>query len=240
MILLLELKKTRRTGYLPVFLGGGLLASAVPLINMAVRPESFTGLPGDSLSILMDANWGMMAQLTVLLIVCGCCLMYNTEYADKGDLKMNTLPIRQTSLFFGKFGVTLLFTILALSLQSAALVFSSIHWFPGRSVSLGELLQSMGYELIMLLPTLTLMLFASSLCSSMWISLGTGVILTFLGSMIHGEHLMLTLLPFAAPYRMLHAVSPDDIRTCLMICTAQTLLFGVMEIIYLRTRRIFS
>lgn len=240
MIFALELKKTRRTGYLPIFLGGGLLASAVPLVNMTVRPESFTGLSGNSFPILMDANWGLMAQLTVLLIVCGCCLMYNTEYADRGDLKMNTLPIRQTSLFCGKFGVTLLFTLLVLSLQGAALAFSSIHWFPERSVSLRELLQGMGYELVMLLPTLTLMLFAASLCSSMWISLGTGVILTFLGSMIHEGHLMLALLPFAAPYRMLHAASLGDIRTSLIICTVQTLLFGIMEIIFLHTRRIFS
>lgn len=240
MILSLELKKLRRSGYLPIFLGGSILASAVPLVNMTVRSESFTSLPGDSFPILMDANWGMMAQLTILLVVCGCCLMYHTEYADKGDLKMNTLPIRQFSLFCGKFGVTLLAVVLSLLLQSASLAFSSIHWFADRSAGLKELVHSMGYELILLLPTLTLMLFAASLCQSMWISLGAGVILTFLGSMIHEGRLMLSLLPFAAPYRMLHAVSPEDVNTCLIICGAQTLLFAAMEMIYLDTRRKFA
>ncbi len=108
MILFLEQKKLHRTGYLPIFLAGGILAAIVPLVNMAVRPDSFTGLSGRAFPILMDANWGMMAQLTILLAVCGCCLIYHTEYADKGDLKMNTLPIRQFSLFFGKFGISLL------------------------------------------------------------------------------------------------------------------------------------
>lgn len=240
MIFSLELKKLRRTGYLPIFLVGGILTAAIPLINMTVRPQSFTGLPGDSFSILMDANWGLMAQLTILVIVCGCCLMYHTEYADKGDLKMNTLPIRQTALFFGKFGIALSASVLVLALESISLAFSSIHWFPDRSVSLTELMQGMSYELMMLLPTLTLMLFAASLCQSMWISLGIGVILTFLGSMIHSSRLILALLPFTAPYRMLHEGSPENIRVCLTVCIAQTLLFGIMEIIYLRARRIFA
>lgn len=240
MIFSLELKKIRRTGYLPLFLAGGILSSAVPLVNMAVRPETFTGLPGGSFPILMDANWGMMAQLTILLIVCGCCLIYHTEYADRGDLKMNTLPVRQPSLFCGKFGIMLLAVVLTLLFQSASLAFSSVYWFSDRSVNIKELVQGMGYELILLLPTLTLMLFAASLCQSMWISLGTGVILTLLGSMIHENRLILAMLPFAAPYQMLHAVSPEDAKTCLIICGAETVLFGAMEMIYLRTRRRFA
>lgn len=240
MIFTLELKKLRRTGFAPIFLGGGLLAAAVPLINMAARTETFTGLSGDPFPILMDANWGVMAQLTILLVVCGCCLIYHTEYADRGALKMNTLPVRQTSLFCGKFSVTLLFALLALALQTASLAFSEIHWFPERDLNLWELFQGMGFEIIMLLPTLTLMLFAASLFQSMWLSLGAGVILTFLGSMIQENHLILSLIPFAAPYRMLHTISQEDIRICILICVVQTLVFGIMEMIYLRIRRLFT
>jgi hypothetical protein len=239
MILFLEQKKLHRTGYLPIFLAGGILAAIVPLVNMAVRPDSFTGLSGRAFPILMDANWGMMAQLTILLAVCGCCLIYHTEYADKGDLKMNTLPIRQFSLFFGKFGISLLSVTLALLIQGAALALACFHWFPDRCVSLKELIQGMGFELILLLPTLTLMLFAASLCQNMWISLGIGVILTFAGSMIHDEQLLLSLLPFAAPYRMLHAIPPEKANLCLTFCAAQAFLFGAMELIYLRIRRNF-
>ena len=240
MIFALELKKLRQTGFIPIFLGGGLTAAAVPLINTAVRTETFTGLPEEPFPILMDANWGLMAQLTMLLVVCGCCLIYHTEYADRGALKMDTLPVCQTSLFFGKFSVTLLLTLLALSLQTASLIFSGIHWFPDKSLNLREMIQGMGFEIIMLLPTLTLMLFTASLFQSMWLSLGTGVILTFLGSMIQEDHLILSLIPFAAPYRMLHAVSPADISSCILACIIQTFLFGIMEIIYLHTRRIFT
>ena len=37
----LECKKVKRTGFLPAFLGGGILAAAVPVINMAVRSEMY-------------------------------------------------------------------------------------------------------------------------------------------------------------------------------------------------------
>ncbi len=238
MIFALELKKLRRTGFAPMFLTGGLLAGAVPLADMAVRAETFTSLPGDSFPILMNANWGMMAQLTILLIVCGCCLVYHTEYADRGDLKMLTLPVNQAGLFCGKFGIMTLFTLAALALQSIALVCSGIYWFPGRAPAITELLTGIGYELAMLLPTLALMLFTASLCQNMWISLGAGVILTFLGSMIHGEHFGLTMIPFAAPYRMLHATPPAEIRSSLIICALQTLIFLLMEMIYLHKRRL--
>lgn len=62
MTLALEAKKLKRTGYFPAFLAGGLLASAFPLVNMLVRAETFTALPGEPFSILMDANWQMMAM----------------------------------------------------------------------------------------------------------------------------------------------------------------------------------
>lgn len=62
MTLAPEAKKLKRTGYFPAFLAGGLLASAFPLVNMLVRAETFTALPEEPFSILMDANWQMMAM----------------------------------------------------------------------------------------------------------------------------------------------------------------------------------
>ena len=56
MTLGLEMKKLKRTGYVPAFLAGGVLAAAFPLANMLVRSETFTSLPGDPLSILMDVG----------------------------------------------------------------------------------------------------------------------------------------------------------------------------------------
>ena len=186
----------------------------------------------------MDANWSMMAQLTILLIVCGCCLIYHTEYAERGDLKMRTLPVSQIGLFCGKFGAALSYTLAALVFQGMALAFSGFYWFPKGIADFPKLCAGMVYELAMLLPTLALMLLIASICQNMWVSLGAGVSLTFLGSMIHGEHLTLTTLPFAAPYRTLYRASAADVKTSLAVCSIQTLLFLLMEIIYLRERRL--
>ena len=87
MTLALEAKKLKRTGYFPAFLAGGLLASAFPLVNMLVRAETFTALPGEPFSILMDANWQMMAMLNILVCICGACMMFHTEYATTARRK---------------------------------------------------------------------------------------------------------------------------------------------------------
>ena len=111
---LIESKKLKRTGYLPAFLAGGFLAAAFPVVYMMVKAEEMTALSGNPINILMSANWQMMAMLNILISICGACMMYHTEYADNGMQKMSVLPIRQGSMFFGKFLI-------------AALVLSLIH-----------------------------------------------------------------------------------------------------------------
>ena len=37
----LECKKIKRTGLIPAFLGGGLLAALVPILNMSFRSEMY-------------------------------------------------------------------------------------------------------------------------------------------------------------------------------------------------------
>lgn len=83
MSLLIESKKLKRTGYLPAFLAGGFLAAAFPVVYMMVKAEEMTALAGNPINILMSANWQMMAMLNILISICGACMMYHTEYADK-------------------------------------------------------------------------------------------------------------------------------------------------------------
>ena len=52
----LECKKVKRTGFLPAFFGGGMLAAAVPIVNMAVRSEMYLNQPGSPIQILLGAN----------------------------------------------------------------------------------------------------------------------------------------------------------------------------------------
>ena len=180
-----------------------------------------------------------MSQLVIFLIVCGCSLMYAAEYTDRGDLRMSTLPVRPSSLFLGKLAVAALSLVWVLSVQTLSLTLCCKHWFPDRGIRIADILKEAAFELALFLPTLTLMLAAASACRNLWISLGSGIILTFLGSMLPSDPLLLSLLPFCAPYRMLHGIAGTDALFCLAVCGAETLLFYIAGLIYLQIRRSF-
>lgn len=129
MSLSLECKKAKRTGFIPAFLCGGILAAAVPIVNMAVRSEMYVGQQSSPMQILMGANWQMMAMLNILLVVAGSCLLYHTEFADNAMQKMKSLPIRESSIFFGKFILTSIMSVVVLAVEAASIAFCVSHWF---------------------------------------------------------------------------------------------------------------
>ena len=102
MSFILESKKVKRTGFIPAFMGGGLLSAAVPVLNMAFRSEMYVGMDASPINILLSANWQMMAMLNILLVVSGACIMYHNEYADNAIQRMSTLPTKESAIFLEK------------------------------------------------------------------------------------------------------------------------------------------
>ena len=236
----LETKKLKRTGYVPAFLGGGLLAGLVPVLNMAVRSERYVTQSGSPFSILMDANWQLMAQLNILLLVCGACILYHTEYAENGFQRAETLPMKAFGLFSGKLCILFCSCLLPICLETLSLLFCCTRYFP-EIPDLGRtLLKGMGFELALLLPTAAAMLFLSSLCRNLWMCLGTGVILVFFSSMLRFGNFVMAVIPFAAPYRMLHQFSSGEAWRLLSIAAAEVVLFYAAEMIYTKLRRYFQ
>lgn len=238
MTLALETKKLKRTGYFPAFLAGGLLASAFPLVNMLVRSETFTALQGDPFSILMDANWQMMAMLNILVCICGACMMYHTEYADNGAQKMDVLPVRTGTLFLVKFVIAALVLALMAAIETAVLAGCALYWYPGYELEVLELLKSAGFQWFVTLPTVMLMLVIASACKNMWVSLGIGVILVFTMSIFPQDNLILSLCPFSSPYQTL-AMAAESSRVPLFlgVCAAETAAFSLLELVYQKVRR---
>ena len=239
MSLLIESKKLKRTGYLPAFLAGGFLAAAFPV--MMVKAEEMTALAGNPINILMSANWQMMAMLNILISICGACMMYHTEYADNGMQKMSVLPIRQGSMFFGKFLIAALVLSTMVVIEMAVLVGCAKYWFPSYVFDLTEILKTAGFQIIVTLPTVMLMLVIASACKNMWVSLGIGVILVFTLSILPQDNIVLSLFPFASPYQMLSA-AVENSRTALFlaVCGIETVVFGIAEVLYLQVRRCFE
>ncbi|MCM1056495.1 MAG: ABC transporter permease [Firmicutes bacterium] len=125
----LECRKIKGTGFLTLFLWGGLLSAAVPILNMAFRAQIYLTQDASPVQILMDANWHLMSMLNLLLVAAGACLMYHTEYADCAMQKMQTLPIRESRLFFGKAALLTIMCILILGLEAAGICFCLYRWF---------------------------------------------------------------------------------------------------------------
>lgn len=242
---LLESRKMKRTGFCQTFLGGGALAALVPVVNMAVRTETFTSQPGSPFRILMEANWQLMAQLNIFLLVCGACLLYHTEYADNAIQKAQSLPLGPSGLFLGKLGILLSACLIPLCLETASLVLCCMHWFPDRTGEGFQMLTGMAFEFAVLLPTGAAMLFISSMCRNMWISLGAGVILVFFASMLPtslssiGD--TLALVPFCGPYRMLHEFPGREAALCTVcLCLGEVVLLCAAERVYQSIRRCFA
>lgn len=238
MTLALEAKKLKRTGYFPAFFAGGLLASAFPLVNMLVRAETFAALPGEPFSILMDANWQMMAMLNILVCICGACMMFHTEYADNGAQKMDVLPVRAGNLFLMKFAIAALALALMAAMETAVLAGCAVHWFPGYTFGIPALLKSAGFQWFVTLPTVMLMLVIASSCKNMWVSLGIGVILVFTMSIFPQDNLILSLCPFSSPYQTLAmAAESGRVPLFLGVCAAETVVFGLLELVCQKIRR---
>ena len=231
MMLNLERKKLCRTGYFPAILAGSLAASAFPMANMIVRPKTFTVQPGNALTILLTSNWQMMAMLNILTAVCTICIMYHTEFADRGDQKMSVLPVRPLSMFLCKLIIAAASQAFMILIESLILAGCVLFWFPDRPLDLSLLLQQGIFSWIMALPAVMLMLVIASLCKNMWISLGTGVILVFTFTIFQGGPLILSLLPFSTPYALYEdVVSEGHLLLYTGVCAAWVMGFALAGI----------
>lgn len=239
MSVLLECKKVKRTGFIPAFLAGGFLAAAVPMINMAVRSDMYVGGHGTPLQILMKANWQMMMMLNVLLVVVGNCILYHTEFADNAMLKMETLPIRESTIFFWKGMLTMVMYAFALAIEAGAMAFCVYHWFGIENGFGEELLKEFGYAFLLMLPSMLLSLLISEAFKNMWVSLGIGVICVFIATMLQTGGFVFSLFPFAMPFQMLAA---NTARALDFICAAMIELaaLGFAELIFIKVRRSFE
>ena len=236
----LECQKVKRTGFTPAFIGGGIIAAAVPALNMAFRSEMYIHMDAAPVQILLNANWQMMAMLNVLLIVVGACILYNIEYADNAIQRMCTLPTKESSLFFVKTVLIISLSILFLLVEAASITVCALHWFaPGQEIY-KEILQNFGFSLLLLLPSILLSLLISAVCKNMWISLGIGVICVLIATMIPTGNFALTLFPFALPFQTLADLTKEIIRNYAIASAAETVVISALAVIILKVRRAFE
>lgn len=236
----LECKKVKRTGFLPAFLGGGILAAAFPVVNMVVRSEQYLNLPDTPIQILFGANWQMMAMLNVLLVVAGTCLLYHTEYADNAMQKMKSLPIRESSIFLGKTVLTIFMSLFVLVIEAGAVAFCSYHWFEIGNGFLGELCKYFGYSFLLMLPCIILSLLISEACKNMWVSLGIGVVCVFTATMLPTNDFVLSLFPFAMPFQVFVGADVIQAMHYIYATIAELVVLCLAQLSFVKIRRVFE
>lgn len=235
----LEYKKVKRTGLIPAFIASGLLAAAVPAINMSVRSGIYTTLDSPPVTILLDANWQLMAMLNILLVVAGACLMYHMEYEHNAMQRMCALPIKESGIFLGKFILMTFLCSIMLIIEAAAITFCAIHWFSPTEDITAEILKNFGYSFLLLLPAVLLSLLIASACRNMWISLGIGTICVFVATMIPTDHFVLSLFPFAMPFQIFAVTKESTARSFIIASVMEIVGIVFAEMIFLKVRRLF-
>ena len=235
----LECKKMKRTGLVPAFFCGGLLAAAVPVLNMAFRSEMYLGLEAPPIQILMDANWQMMSMLNILLVTAGACLMYHTEYADNAIQRICTLPAKESRLFFGKSAFLFLMCAVILAVEAAGMAFCIFHWF-GHFGGLWSVFKSFGYAFLLMLPAVFGSLWIASACRNLWVSLGISVVCIFTATLLPVKNFTLSLFFFAMPFQILADTPPQAARRFMIAAVAELLIIAAGELIFLKLRRSFT
>lgn len=238
MSFILECKKAKRTGFVQVFLGGGMLAAAIPVVNMSVRSQLYVTQQGSPVRILLQANWQMMAMLNILLVLVGACLLYHTEFADHAILKIWSLPVRESSVFAGKAVLTIGMSVMVLAVEAASVLFCSYHWFVIGDGFWSELGKSFGYAFVLMLPCILVSLLISETWQNLWVSLGTGVLCVFLATMLPSDSFLAILFPYATPFRMLADTDRMQVLHVLAAVSAEIFAVILVQRLFTKVRRL--
>lgn len=234
MRIALECKKMKRTGIFPAILGGGVLAALVPVLNMAVRSENYVGLPGRPVEILLGANWQMMGMINLLMIIVGSCMIYHVEYVDNGIQKMRTLPVREERMFFDKLAVLVGMCIVMLLAEMISLGGCVSYWFSNTDGMYTELIENLGYAVILILPGVLTALFISSVCRNMWTSLGIGVVCVAAATILPTRYFVLAIFPFSLPFQYVNGTDSDRVISFIIAALVEILACVMIQVIMKR------
>lgn len=174
-ILMIELRKEKRTGVIPVLMLVGVLGAAYAFVNFIVRKNTLLSLPLEPMDVLLTQLYGMIMILNMFGIVVVACIVYNMEFRGSAVKKMYMLPVNAGRIYFCKFLILTFMLLTAVALQNLALAQIGMTNLPKGSFEFGTLILFAVYSFITSMPVLSFMLLMSSRFENMWIPLGIGV-----------------------------------------------------------------
>ena len=224
--LMIELRKEKRTGVIPVLFAVGILGAAYAFVNFMVRKETLLSLPLDPMDILLTQLYGMIMVLNLFGVVVAACMIYNMEFKGNAVKKMYMLPVSVPSMYFSKFVIMTVMLLFAVALENAALARIGMVELPQGTFSMRAVVSFSLYSFITTMPTLSFMLLIASRFENMWIPLGVGVT-GFLSGMAlaTADAALLMVHPFVVLLKPAVAMSAQPNVSVVVMSVVETVLF---------------
>lgn len=224
--LLIELRKEKRAGVIPVLLSVGVLGAAYAFANFIVRKNTLLNLPLAPMDVLLTQLYGMILILNMFGIVTAACMIYHMEFQGSAVKKMYLLPVHVPEMYFCKFLILTCMLLAAIALQNLALTKIGMTDLPKGTFEMGVLVRFAAYSFITSMPVLSFMLLVSSRFENMWIPLGTGVA-GFLSGMAlaNADMSLLMVHPFVIMLKPAVAMSAKPDGGIIIASLAETILF---------------
>ena len=224
--LIIELRKEKRTGVIPLLLSVGILGAAYAFVNFMVRKDTLLNLPLDPMDVLLTQLYGMIMVLNMFGIVVAACMVYNMEFKGTAIKKMYMLPISVPEMYLCKFLILTVLLLAAIVLQNSALLKIGTSDLPAGTFEMNTLLIFTAYSFITSMPTLSFMVLVASRFENMWMPLGTGVAGFLSGMALANSNVSLLLVhPFVIMLKPAVAMSAQPDLEIIMISMVETFLF---------------
>lgn len=224
--LIMELRKEKRTGVIPLLLLVGILGAAYAFVLFFVRRDTLLNLPLAPMDVLLTQLYGMIMILNMFGIVVAACMIYNMEFKGTAMKKMYMLPISVPKMYLCKFLILTVLLLTAIVLQNLALLKIGISDLPEGTFEMDTLLKFTAYSFVTSMPVLSFMVLVSSRSANMWMPLGIGVAGFLSGMALAGSEVRLLLVhPFIVMLKPAVAMSAQPDNGIAMISLAETFLF---------------
>lgn len=240
--MMLELKKLKRSGLVPVMLLVGILGALYSMAFFSIQKDSLFSLPLPPMVILLTQIYGMITVLNLFGIIVVDCIIYNIEYQDDALKKMATMPISIVKMYLCKLAIILVLLFFSILIENVAIAYIGINYLPKNSFDMNVLIVFALYSFVIALPVHTFMLLISSQTSNMWTTLGIGVVgfLSGMATAMSNSPLFL-INPFtlimkpATATAELASVSPD--KTVMILSAIMTILLIIIGTILAKRKK---
>lgn len=224
--LVIELRKEKRTGVIPLMLAVGVLGAAYAFVNFLVRKDTLLNLPLAPMDVLLTQVYGMIMVLNMFGIIVAACMIYNMEFKGSAVKKMYMLPMSVPTMYLCKFLILTVLLFAAVCIQNMALAKIGVTDLPQGTFEATTLISFAGYSFITSMPVLSFMIFVSSRFENMWVPLGIGVA-GFLSGMALATSDMtwLCVHPFVVMLKPAVAMSAQPDITVAIVSLVETVLF---------------